>query len=30
MLEVTVNLVLKGLVFTEKLEEITIRGTMLT
>jgi len=30
MLDVTINLALKGLIFTEKIEEITIGGVMLT
>jgi len=30
MLEVIINLALKGVIFTEKIEEITIRGVMLT
>ena len=30
MLGVTINLSLKGLIFTEKIEEITVRGVMLT
>ena len=30
MLEVTINLALKDLVFTEKIEEITVIGLMLT